>query len=432
MSSLLSRVMLSTGTAAAVMLGSVAAAGAQPPEKQPEPSLAQKRAAAKKFVAAAIAAQETQDFDTAITLYQKAFLLVPHPILMFNVGQAHRLAGRPELAARFYSRYLELEPDGTESATARAHLASIKAAALGAQPAPGAATATPVHDRFQAPALGDDDEPPEKVAAADRGEEGDRAESGIQTGPAEAPVLYSPGERAFEATAGLSFTARRLTFGYDASKVSRPGDYTQSIPAPGVYLDAMVFPAAVGHERRGIIRHLGATVMLDHVIGLSSRSSLDGQVNDVTERRYALGIIVRYPLGSGARAPVVGATLRYGRQQFTVDGTSAIPDVRYSLIDVAGFVRYMPGQRTVLNFKAGLVQPTSAGEITMPEQYGAASFLGFELGVGMDYLLTAKIFVRGEARLETLGYSFDTGDTTGVESARDTYWGGALTAGYLF
>jgi hypothetical protein len=125
MGSLLSRLVLGAGVAAALIASAPESAGAQPAPKA-APSAADKQAAAK-LVDAGIAAQDAKDYDKAIELYKRAYALVPHPTLMFNIGQAHRLAGRPAQAATFYKRYLELDPKGGESAAAHAALAAIHA-----------------------------------------------------------------------------------------------------------------------------------------------------------------------------------------------------------------------------------------------------------------------------------------------------------------
>ena len=90
--------------------------------------------------------------------------------------------------------------------------------------------------------------------------------------------------------------------------------------------------------------------------------------------------------------------------------------------------------KLLLNASLGALLPTDAGAITKIAQYGRAKITGLELSAGLDYLLTKNIFARGEARFETLGYAFlgEGDDSTGVKGARDTYFGGVLTAGYLF
>lgn len=132
MASQLIRVVLGAGLAALVMLRGPAGALAQPAPK-PAPSAAEKEAA-KKLVDDGIAAQNAKDYDKAIDLYQKAFQLIPHPILLYNIGLAHKLAGRPARAVSFFERYLALEPNGDKAADVRADLAALKAAAA-AQPA---------------------------------------------------------------------------------------------------------------------------------------------------------------------------------------------------------------------------------------------------------------------------------------------------------
>jgi tetratricopeptide (TPR) repeat protein len=136
---MLSRLVLGAGVAAALMLWGPEIGHAQPGSGAPAPSAATKQEA-KRLVDEGIAAQNAKDYDKAIDLYRRAFALVPHPILLFNVGQAHRLAGRPDQAVPFYERYLAADPNGSEAAAARAALAAIKAAApTGGAPRAGAA-----------------------------------------------------------------------------------------------------------------------------------------------------------------------------------------------------------------------------------------------------------------------------------------------------
>jgi tetratricopeptide (TPR) repeat protein len=106
---------------AAAAPGTTAAAGAA----QPAPSPA-KRKAAKAYVDAGLAAQEQRDFDGAILLYQKAYDLVPHPALLFNMGQAHRLAGRRDDALAMYRRYLAEVSTGDLAGQARTWIADLE------------------------------------------------------------------------------------------------------------------------------------------------------------------------------------------------------------------------------------------------------------------------------------------------------------------
>ena len=86
-----------------------------------------KKQVAKQYVEAGLAAQSAGDYDAAVTFYSKAYELVPHPTLIFNLAQAHRLAGRIELALSLYRRYLAEEPNGPQAKTARELVGEIEA-----------------------------------------------------------------------------------------------------------------------------------------------------------------------------------------------------------------------------------------------------------------------------------------------------------------
>jgi tetratricopeptide (TPR) repeat protein len=81
---------------------------------------------AKQRVEEGRAAQERGAYDEAIELYQKAYALVPHPALFFNMAQAHRLAGRFAQALALYERYLGEAPTGPQAPTAREWVADLK------------------------------------------------------------------------------------------------------------------------------------------------------------------------------------------------------------------------------------------------------------------------------------------------------------------
>jgi hypothetical protein len=103
-----------------LLLGAIGAAAM--PGRAPAQSLpadVDKKPLAKQYVDAGLAAQEAGDYDTAITFYRKAYQLLPHPALLFNMAQAHRLAGQLDQALALYRRYLAEDPGGAQAATAR-------------------------------------------------------------------------------------------------------------------------------------------------------------------------------------------------------------------------------------------------------------------------------------------------------------------------
>jgi tetratricopeptide (TPR) repeat protein len=87
---------------------------------------ADKTKAAKEYVDAGQAAQNGGDYDTAIQLYSKAYELVPHPLMLFNMAQAHRLAGRSAEALDLYRRYVEADPKGSKVKTAREFITALE------------------------------------------------------------------------------------------------------------------------------------------------------------------------------------------------------------------------------------------------------------------------------------------------------------------
>lgn len=89
-------------------------------------SSAERRQLAKQYVEAGLAAQTAGDYDTAVTLYQKAYDVVPHPVLLFNMAQAHRLAGRTDQSLALYRRYVREDPSGAQVKTARSWIAELE------------------------------------------------------------------------------------------------------------------------------------------------------------------------------------------------------------------------------------------------------------------------------------------------------------------
>lgn len=100
------------------------AAAAQPAAVN-APTTSDPSATARKLTNDAIAAQDAKDYATALRLYKQAYALVPHPILLFNVGQTYMLAGDTLQAERFFRHYLEREPNGPGAPTAREFLAAL-------------------------------------------------------------------------------------------------------------------------------------------------------------------------------------------------------------------------------------------------------------------------------------------------------------------
>lgn len=84
------------------------------------------RDVARQYVDDGLAAQSRGDYDAAVALYTKAYEIIPHPVLLFDIAQAHRLAGHFEQAEVFYQRFLATGPSGPEAQLARDLLAEMQ------------------------------------------------------------------------------------------------------------------------------------------------------------------------------------------------------------------------------------------------------------------------------------------------------------------
>jgi tetratricopeptide (TPR) repeat protein len=56
---------------------------------------------------------EVGRYEEAIAEYQKVYLIVDDPVLLYNIAQSYRLWGKPEDAVRFYRNYLRRSPSAS-------------------------------------------------------------------------------------------------------------------------------------------------------------------------------------------------------------------------------------------------------------------------------------------------------------------------------
>src|SRR5262249_27001678 len=115
---------------------------------------------AKQYADMGIAAQEAHDYETAIKMFTKADRAVRHPLLIFDLAQAHRLAGHADKALALYQRYLTEEPDSAQAHIAREFVKTLLARQADKQRTAHAAERTPEHqpdDDSDAPAANPSD-----------------------------------------------------------------------------------------------------------------------------------------------------------------------------------------------------------------------------------------------------------------------------------
>jgi len=306
----------------------------------------------------------------------------------------------------------------------------------------------------------DDEEKPHKKKASkddENGENGD--EEGVEES-AEAETDHelnvSPSRRAIDAALGLSFTARHLAFKYASDLGKPPPAYKQAVPVPGAYIDMTFYPLSFNHKPSGIVSGLGLEILYDQVIKINSEKKYPDQMGNLVtadlstkESRWGVGAVLRYPLGEGPRAIVVGGKLSYAKQQFTVAQTlpnndpTDIPNVSYTILSPAAFIQAPVIPKVTLNAQLAFLAVTNTGDIQDPKQYGAATVTGFQINAGGDYMIMKSVFVRAEIRYQSFGFTFkgdpmsmtntrDTDPEQDVQGAKDTYFGGAATIGYLY
>jgi tetratricopeptide (TPR) repeat protein len=132
------RVMLSQTTrtlSIALCLLTGICAHAAPPAGDPRTDEAQARS--REHYLKGTKAYELGLYDEAIAEYTAAYKAKDYPALLFNLGQAHRMAGHPAEAARLFRMYLIKNPDAQDRAEIEARIRELE------KPAPSRPVATP-------------------------------------------------------------------------------------------------------------------------------------------------------------------------------------------------------------------------------------------------------------------------------------------------
>src|SRR5262245_44104540 len=96
----------------------------KPPEKAAPPPATQK--AAEKAFSDASKHYSAGEYEDAVKGFLSAYQLVPANPLLFNIGQAYRLAGHKDKALAYYEKYVEFEPGGAQVPEAKEHTRVLK------------------------------------------------------------------------------------------------------------------------------------------------------------------------------------------------------------------------------------------------------------------------------------------------------------------
>lgn len=80
-----------------------------------------------------LTAQRAGNYAEAIAQYTLAYEQVPHPDMLYNFGQVHRLSGDLARAKVYYEQYLAIQPQGRRAAEARRWLTALEPELVRAQ-----------------------------------------------------------------------------------------------------------------------------------------------------------------------------------------------------------------------------------------------------------------------------------------------------------
>jgi len=113
---------------------------------------ADKKAQAKELYERATRLYDVGKYGDAIDAYEKAYLLVEDPALLYNIGKAYRLWDRPEDAVRSYKNYLRKRPEASNRPDVERKIAELERTIDERRRSGGAAAATAVPSAPPSPA----------------------------------------------------------------------------------------------------------------------------------------------------------------------------------------------------------------------------------------------------------------------------------------
>jgi tetratricopeptide (TPR) repeat protein len=80
----------------------------------------------RRLVQQAAEAYNRNEPDVAINLLEQAYTVNPNPLLLYNIGRAHELAGRLERAMEYYDRFLAEHPEEAQAQLGREARAGVQ------------------------------------------------------------------------------------------------------------------------------------------------------------------------------------------------------------------------------------------------------------------------------------------------------------------
>ncbi len=295
----------------------------------------------------------------------------------------------------------------------------------------------------------DDDDKDDRRARRDRDRDDDRD---IDS-KAKVPRDKTGRNPALTVSVGAAVIGRELTFSAREDLMVPPQEYIGAY-APGVYVTGELFPMAAS-KGSSPIKNVGFGFDVERSVGLSSQVTGEGimePINLPTQReRYGFRAAYRYHFGSKATQPTVTLSAGYNKLSFTIDQTDApegiviaVPNVEYTYVD-PGLKLRLPLNKAIAVIAEGkFMAVLDAGDIVLPEQYGAATVTGADADVALQYRTGGNWLITAGGHYTMVGYSFKPGagelssgtdgdiDSLDVGGALDKYLGGYITAGYAY
>ena len=96
----------------------------------------QRKEQAKQLFNEGTVLYDLRKFEQAIESFEKAYKAYPNAAFLFNLAQAHRMAGNNADAIGFYNNYLRRLPDAPNAADVKKFIAELEAAPKAAPEAP--------------------------------------------------------------------------------------------------------------------------------------------------------------------------------------------------------------------------------------------------------------------------------------------------------
>jgi tetratricopeptide (TPR) repeat protein len=139
---------------------------------------------AEKAFKSAQAAYEAKDYPKAVEGFLNAYQLYPAAnALLFNIGQAYRMAGDPEKALSYYEKFVQFEPGNPNVPEAKKHISDLQQKALEQQMERDRLAAEQKRIEEEAAAKRAEEEKQARAAQlATQRAEADKAGSGLRTG----------------------------------------------------------------------------------------------------------------------------------------------------------------------------------------------------------------------------------------------------------